>query len=250
MKRIGKGAVILVMVLGVGCLTSGALAGEVFFEFNAADFSSPTTIDNAYWPLVTGTTFIYEAMEDDELLLNYVTVTGNTKVVCGLDARIVYDREWICDESGEECLLEEETFDWYAQDDFGNIWYLGEETYARIYDEETGDLIGIETEGSWEGCVDGAVPGVVMPVGLLRGSSYQQEYYEGEAEDKGKILRVEDAVSTVLGEFEAVLKTKEWTPLSPGEVEHKYYAPGVGLVLIQELKGKTVWVELTEILGP
>jgi len=250
MKRIGKGTVMLALVLWIGCLTSQALAGEVFFEFNAADFSSPTTIDNAYWPLMPGTTYIYEAMEDDELVLNHVTITNGTRSVCDLDARIVYDREWICDEEGEECLLEEETFDWYAQDDFGNIWYFGEHTIAYIYDEETGVLIDIETEGSWEGCVDGAVPGVIMPVGLRQGDSYRQEYYEGEAEDKAKILRVDDAVSTVLGEFEDVLKTKEWTPLSPGEVEHKYYAPGVGLVLIQELKGKTVWVDLVEIQSP
>jgi hypothetical protein len=27
-----------------------------------------------------------------------------------------------------------------------------------------------------------------------------------------------------------VLKIKQWTPLEPGYVEHKYYAPGVGLV--------------------
>ena len=44
--------------------------------------------------------------------------------------------------------------------------------------------------------------------------------------------------------------TKEWTPLEPGNVEHKYYKQGVGLVLIEELKEKSVRVELVEITGP
>lgn len=49
------------------------------------------------------------------------------------------------------------------------------------------------------------------------------------------------------GDYEECLKTKEWTPLEPGQIEHKYYAPGVGLVFIEELKEKTVYVELIDI---
>ena len=77
---------------------------------------------------------------------------------------------------------------------------------------------------------------------------YEQEYYEGEAEDMGKVLRLDVNVSIDLDDYEGCLKTKEWTPLEPGAIEHKYYAPGVGLVYIEELMEKTVEVELVEII--
>jgi len=79
------------------------------------------------------------------------------------------------------------------------------------------------------------------------GDSYQQEYYEGEAEDMGKVLRLNARVSVEYGDYDDCIVTKEWTPLDPGVIEHKYYAPGVGLVFIEELKEKTVEVELIDI---
>jgi hypothetical protein len=84
------------------------------------------------------------------------------------------------------------------------------------------------------------------------GICYQQEYYEDEAEDVAKVLRLNATVTLENFEdlFEDCLVTKEWTQLEPGSVEHKYYAPGVGLVLIEELKEKSVRVELVEIIGP
>jgi hypothetical protein len=79
------------------------------------------------------------------------------------------------------------------------------------------------------------------------GVCYQQEYYEDSAEDKAKVLRLNAKVSVEYGDFKNCLKTKESTPLEPGNIEHKYYAPGTGLVLIEELKEKTVRVELIDI---
>ena len=81
----------------------------------------------------------------------------------------------------------------------------------------------------------------------MPGLSYQQEYYEDEAEDMGKVLKLNSNVSIEYGVYEGCLKTKEWTRLEPGHIEHKYYYPGVGLVFIEELKEKTVMVELNEI---
>ena len=256
MKRVMKSLVVLFTVMALSGLMFGSvIAGGLDpIEVNKNNFDNPTVIDNMYWPLVPGTTFLYEAEEDDELIVNEFTVTNKTKKVCGIRTRVIYDVEWEVDEDGEEVLLEE-TFDWYAQDNFGNIWYFGEETYEYIYDEETGDLIEISPEGSWEACVDGAEPGIVMLAEPIQGLSYRQEYYEGEAEDMGKVLRLNATVSVTLDtgeelELEGVLVTKEWTVLEPGSVEHKYYAPRIGLVLVQELKEGTVWVELVAIIAP
>jgi hypothetical protein len=66
------------------------------------------------------------------------------------------------------------------------------------------------------------------------------------AEDMAKVLRLNAMVSVEYGDFDECLKTKEWTPLDPGVIENKYYAPGAGLVLIEELKEKTVRVELID----
>jgi hypothetical protein len=78
------------------------------------------------------------------------------------------------------------------------------------------------------------------------GACYQQEYAE-DAQDRAKVLRLNAKVSVEYGDYKDCLKTKEWTPLDPGVIEHKYYALGTGLVLIEELKGKTVRVELISI---
>lgn len=197
---------------------------------------NPLPIDNPYFPLVPGTTFIYEAETEDGLEVNEVEVTVETKEILDVTCTVVLDMVWV------EGVLTEETYDWYAQDKDGNVWYFGEDT--KEYDE-SGNVIS--TEGSWEADVDGAKPGIVMEANPQPGDSYRQEYYEDVAEDMAKVLRLNASVSVPYGEFEDCLKTKEWTPLDRGVVEHKYYAWGVGLVLVTELKGKSVRVELVEI---
>ena len=87
------------------------------------------------------------------------------------------------------------------------------------------------------------MPGIILPAEPKVGDCYQQEYYEDVAEDVGKILRL----NATAGDYEDCLEMKEWTPLEPGNVEHKYYAEDVGLVYIRELKEKTVEVELVDI---
>jgi len=147
---------------------------------------------------------------------------------------VVHDWETV---NGE---LSEDTYDWYAQDNNGNVWYFGEDTTEYLDDGTT------SKEGSWEAGVDGAEPGIVMLAEPIPGTSYRQEYYEGNAEDMGKVLRLNARVAVEYGDFDDCLKTKEWTSLDPGVIEHKYYAPGVGLVLVKELKGTTVRVELID----
>jgi hypothetical protein len=124
-----------------------------------------------------------------------------------------------------------------------NIWYFGEDTWS--IDEDT----GLCTEdGAWLAGEDDAEAGIVMLGSPSSGDRYKQEYWEDEAEDWGAVLRLNAKVSIEYGDFEGCLMTREWTPLEPGEVEHKFYCPedgnsGPGLMFIEELKGKTVYVE-------
>jgi hypothetical protein len=218
-------------------------------DFASTSFTDPLTIDNPYWPLVPGTTFVYEPVPNEDNVVNTITVTNKTKKISvngkRIRCRVVYDVEEV------DGYVTEETWDWYAQDDEGNIWYCGEDTIEYIYDEEDWTLIDTSTEGSWEAGIDGALPGYLILAEPSPGVCYQQEYYEDEAEDVAKVLRLNAEVTLEnLGPYEDCLVTKEWTQLDPGNVENKYYFEGVGLVLIEELKEKSARVELVEIIGP
>jgi hypothetical protein len=196
-----------------------------------ADFA--TEIDNPYWPMAPGSTWVYAETEaTGERLRVEVTVTDQTKVVMGIEARVIHD---VVTQSGQ---LVEDTYDWYAQDRSGSIWYLGEDT--REY--ENGEVVS--TEGSWEAGVDGAQAGIVMPAEPRAGLSYRQEYYAGQAEDAATILSTEEWVEVPLGSFRDVVLTKDFTPLHPEILEYKLYAEGIGPVLVLGVSGGSAREEL------
>ena len=125
----------------------------------------------------------------------------------------------------------EDTFDWYAQDEDGNVWYLGEKT-AEF---ENGKVSS--REGSFEAGVDGAMAGVAMPGKPQPGLAYRQEYYKGEAEDNGEVLSVEEMADVPAGHFDKALLTKDTITIEPDVLEYKLYAPGVGNVLTFGVSG-------------
>jgi probable HAF family extracellular repeat protein len=207
-------------------------------DFGSASFTTPLIINNPYFPLVPGTTFLYEPRPNEDNVVNTIVVTDGIKNILGINCVVVHDYETV------NGVLTEDTLDWYAQDDKGNIWYFGEDTKTYLCCDH-GDPNCVDTTGSWEAGKDSALPGYLMLAKPRPGVCYQQESAE-DAQDRAKVLRLNAKVSIDYGDFEDCLKTKEWIPLAPGEIEHKYYAPGVGLVLIKELKGKTVRVELID----
>ena len=85
--------------------------------------------------------------------------------------------------------------------------------------------------------VDGALAGVIMPGDPQVGLAYRQEYYEGEAEDNGQILKLDDTARVPYGSFDGVLKTKDTNALEPKVLEHKYYAKGIGPILAVSVSG-------------
>jgi hypothetical protein len=192
-----------------------------------------TTIDNPYYPLVPGTRFIYEGTTADGVERNVVEVTHDTKVVMGVSTRVVHDTVEV------DGKAEEETFDWYAQDSDGNVWYFGEDTRA---------LGGptVDTSGSFTAGVDGALPGIIMPGQPVVGDHYRQEYYKGKAEDTAKVLSLTGSESARFGGAQMnLLVTEDINPLEPdGAVENKYYAKGVGQVLTVHVTGPAERVEL------
>lgn len=237
MKALALGMIILAAAtLGAACgddddgggtpapgTSSGLPQGGEPVDLDPADFVAE--IDNPYWPMQPGNRWVYtETDEDGEEMQVEVTVTSDKKDVLGISATVVHD---VVTQDGE---VIEDTFDWYAQDVDGNVWYLGEDT-KEYQDGE------VSTEGSWEAGVDGAQAGVVVPGKPEVGMAYRQEYYEGEAEDEGKILSLDEHVEVPYGTFDGCLQTEDTTPLEPDVLENKYYCEGVGPVLAIDLEG-------------
>ena len=189
-----------------------------------ADFVD--TIDNPYWPMAPGTKWVYrESDTKGNAQRVKVTVTDRTRDISGVQATVVHDK---VTERGE---LIENTFDWYAQDVCGNVWYMGENT--KEY--ENGQVV--TTAGSWEHGVDDAFAGVVVPSDPQVGMTYRQEYFAGEAEDAAEILSIDEQAQVPFGHFNDVLLTKDFTPLHPRILEYKLYAPGIGPVLVFGVSG-------------
>lgn len=258
--------------------SANAMAGGLFAPgFDDGNFSTPLTIDNPYWPMQAGTTYVYFTQTEDGCEWDEVDVTDQSRSIDGIDARISVDRVWL-DES-DDCAdqldnypngfpygdLTESTQDYFAQDDDKNIWYMGEHTVDTTVDKEeceswvdTGDdpiFPGLS------GCLDGsfiagendAKPGIVMMASPSHGDFYQQEFDEDNAEDWGKVLNFVPA-GDYAGDYVGCLETKEWSPLEHGAIEHKYYCPGAdsglgALVQVEAVSGgPTEWSELIDVV--
>ena len=192
-------------------------------------------IDNPWWPMTPGNRWVYretDAQGNQQRI--EVTVTNQTKRILGIDARVVHD---VATTNGQ---VQEDTYDWYAQDDRGNVWYMGEDTKEYQNGKVT------STEGSWQAGVDGAQPGILIPAHPKPGMAYRQEYYKGQAEDGAQVLSLGRRAKVPYGVFGNLVITKEFTPLEPGVVEHKFYAPGVGQVLAVTVSGGSSREELVE----
>ena len=192
-------------------------------------------IDNPYLHFAGGRVFIYQSQTPDGLETDSVQVTNLSKSILGIAATVVHDKVYL---NGS---LTEDTFDWYAQDTLGNVWYLGEDSKQIL----NGVVVG--TEGSWEAGVNGALPGIIMLAQPKVGTQYQQEFAAGVAEDNAKVVNLSAKVVVAYGPFTGCLKTEEWTPLEPGAREQKFYKAGVGLLLTVQPKGGGISEELTAI---
>ncbi len=192
--------------------------GAQRIDLDPADFSSRIT--NPYWPMRPGTTWKLRESDGRSRQVVRLRVLERTREVRGIEARVVHD---VVRERGE---IIENTFDWYAQDSGGSIWYLGE--FTREYE----DGVPVNTEGSWEYGVDGAQAGVIIPADPRPGCRYRQEHDEGEAEDRGAILATREDVQVPAGRFRNVLTTGDYVGTEPWVAEHKFFARQVGPVLV------------------
>jgi len=153
-------------------------------------------------------------------------VLKDKKNVNGVQATVVRDTV----SSGNKIV--EDTFDWFAQDKYGNVWYVGESV-----DNYVGGVL-VSHSGSWEWGVDGAQPGIIMwadPSTHLN-EKYRQEYYARKAEDMGQVLSVNESLTVPFGTFDRVVKTLDFSNIESGQ-EQKFYAPRIGLLKEMDVNG-------------
>ncbi len=162
-----------------------------------------------------------------------VIVLEETRTAAGIECVVVRDTVTL------DAELIEDTYDWYAQDVDGNVWYMGEDS------KEYENGLVSSTAGSWEAGVDGALPGIkVWAEPRVGGAPYYQEFYQGEAEDLGRDIRVDGTASVPFGEYTDLLVVEEWNALAPDTVELKYYAADIGVVMGEVTRGGSEVVEL------
>ncbi len=200
---------------------------------NPLDFVS--VVNNPYYTLTPGTTYTYQGKTKEGTEKIITVVTNKTKKIMGVTNVEVWDRVWL------DGSLIEETYDWYAQDKEGTVWYFGED--SKEY--ENGKVIS--TKGSWEAGVNGAKPGIIMEADPKVRDTYRQEYYQGEAEDMADVASLGDTVTIPFGTFTKCLKTRDWSKIDPKLNEYKYYCPDAGNLALEVAIDSGEKVELINV---
>jgi hypothetical protein len=234
-----------------------AIAGDVGIRFSTANFPTAPAINditNPYLPLPVGRVWTYRSESKDGCEENRVEVLSSLKsIAAGVTAHEVHDVVYEDPDCTGNLNLIEDTIDWYAQDNLGNVWYLGEDT--KDCDGASNCTVN---PGSWEAGADifqigsNGIPGIIMLAEPRKGDSYSQEFYEGHAEDVGAVVGTDIEVALTRDDafqpqtFDHCLKTKERSLLEPGSTAHKFYCPGIGLVAEQDLSRGHVSAELVD----
>jgi hypothetical protein len=211
------------LVMGVGASTaakpkppSWAVHGHYAPRIDPANFVD--RVDNRWFPLEPGTAFVYRGVKEGIPQVDEMVVTRQRKMILGVSCTVVRDTVF---QHGKPI---ERTFDWYAQDKRGNVWYMGEDSLER----QNGRLV--RASDSWQAGVNGAKPGIIMQGNPKRGEVYRQEYYPpGGALDQARVLGRNGSVKVPFGSFRRALVTVEWSPVEP-QFEKKYYVAGIGEV--------------------
>jgi len=233
-------ATALLATLGVTMALAGPAASgsgsTVKYEPHLDPSHFVSVIDNPYYPLPVGRTLVYKGVRDGLSQIDRVHVTNQTKVLEGITATAVRD---VATHNG---TVLEATTDWFAQDDQGNVWYLGEDTKSF----ENGK---VDTSGSWQSGVNDGEPGIIMLASPQIPDAYRQEYLAGQAEDTAWIVQLGLDATVPAGTFHNTIRSLEFTQLEPGVVDRKVYAPGIGIVVERALAGGQEVAKLVKVTG-
>jgi len=201
-------------------------AESLWEEFVPSNFSNPTAIDNPWFPMIPGTQYVFDGVtEEGGARIPHrviITITDLTKVIDGVRTVVTWDQDL------SEGNLVETELAFFAQDNDGNIWRLGE--YPEAYDE-----FGKFVEApAWISGLKGARAGIIMTADPQMGDrSYSQGWGPAVGfTDRGQVDQMGLETCVPLGCYENVLVIAESSQAEPDAVQLKYYARGVGNVRV------------------
>jgi hypothetical protein len=205
----------------------------VHTDFDAANFSDSTKVDNRFLPLEPGMQFTYEGRSNrggGQLPHRVIfTVTDLTKEIDGVRSVVLWDRDI---NNGKQ--LEGELAFW-AQDDDGNVWLMGE--YPEEYDDEGNFEAAPDT---WFSGIDRARAGIMMRGDPQVGTPRHRQGYAptiGFA-DVAFVKATGQRACVPTGCYDDVLVTDETNPDEPTDGHQlKYYAPEIGNIQAAPGKG-------------
>jgi hypothetical protein len=226
------------MVLAAACGTQSAQNGSERTpaeapltgsaeDYERAQFDDPTDIDNKWLPLEPGTQLVLKgsAIVDEEGRQPrrvVTTVTDLTKVIDGVRTLVIWERDFTAGKLSEPELA------FFAQDNDGNVWLVGE--YPEEYEDGKFDKAP-----GWISGQKGARAGISMKAEPRLGApSYAQGYAPPPVgfDDRARVYRMGEQTCVPVDCYENVLVTEEFNPSEPGAYQLKYYASGVGNVRV------------------
>ena len=239
-KRVAVAAAGFVGALAIvlPSIVNASSSNDASYEphLKASDFT--TKIDNRYFPLPVGWTWIYKGVKEGKPQIDRVTVTSMTKRVAeGITTRAISDVA-----KTPHGQLLEKTTDWYAQDKRGNVWYFGENTAAYLPGGK------IDRSGSWEAGVKDGEPGIIMLANPHIPNAYRQEYQKGNAEDTAWIVNRGTSFTVPYRTIHNALTSLEFARIEPKVVDEKIYAPGIGIAFEKALTGPPEVAKLVKVI--
>ncbi len=194
-------------------------------DFYAAQFDNPTRIDNEWMPLEPGMQYVYDGVTEEAGEVTehrvLITVTDLTKEIEGITTVVSWDEDY----SGGQLVETELAF--YAQDNEGNVWRMGE--YPEVY--ENNKLVEAP---AWISGLKGALAGIMMAANPeIEQRSFSQGWGPAVGfTDRWLVDRFEQENCVPQGCYENVLVTAEYSEEEPDAFQLKFYAPGVGNIRV------------------
>ena len=236
-------AIFQMVVLG---FSAGFVKAQAFNSGfpSARDFTHPK--DNLYFPKLRGLTYVYQTENKDILVTNETSTSLNTLTIQGIVCNITYNREWTYVKSLNRKLITRETYDFYAWDNQGNVWYFGRDQFNYLHNSNW-SYAGMNMKGSWLAGKNGAIPGIVVPANPQTVLNQEQGINKNLL--ASKVLGISTSISTDLGNYNNCLKIQVSSPVSQSNVETRYFAPKVGLIILEKVKGNSSTTTLVKILN-
>jgi hypothetical protein len=200
---------------GEGCLPTAPTSDRV--DLDEPTFSNPTEITNPFFPISEQARLIQLGVDEGESLRAEAALMPGIKSIAwnGQEIETVVS-QFVA--YGDGRILEV-AYDYFAQDDEGNVWYFGED----VFNYEDGEVV--DTEGTWLAGKDGP-PGMIMPADPQVGNVFRPENIPGFAFEEVAVVATDVTVNGPRGPIEGAIETSELQ--ADGNLETKHFAPGYG----------------------